>query len=179
MTADQGLIAGAQAGKGLSVHSSFELGPSYEVLTGRSVAELGVRAHSEANPAGWLAWHLTRSHDSNMSEIAGREQVWVRSGSHEIFDRNADPTNTGFGHNQLQVDAFLPRGIAPILSYHDEVVEMVLEYLAEAPDADLGRLAPSPTLHTIATVQRRLVAVLNEGFQHLGQIRICQWATRP
>jgi hypothetical protein len=30
-----------------------------------------------ANTIGWLAWHLTRSHDRNVSELRGAPQLWV------------------------------------------------------------------------------------------------------
>ncbi len=71
-----------------------------------------------------------------------------------------------------EVDRFDPVSVDALLSYHDAVIEMALDYLSRAPESDLGRVAPSPTLHTTASVQRRLVGVLNEGFQHLGQIRM-------
>jgi DinB superfamily len=33
-----------------------------------------------ANPIGWLAWHLTRSHDRNVSELSGHAQLWIAGG---------------------------------------------------------------------------------------------------
>ena len=46
---------------------------------------------------------------------------------------------------------------------------MVLGYLRGAPD-DLTRAATSPTLGDTRTVQARLVGVLAEGMQHVGQM---------
>ena len=67
----------------------------HEVLAGRSTAVLGERAHPGGNPVGRLAWHLTRSHDRNFSEISGVGQVWIHSKWQETFGRSSDPTDTG------------------------------------------------------------------------------------
>jgi hypothetical protein len=29
---------------------------------------------------GWLLWHVTLSHDGNVSELQGRQQVWLAAG---------------------------------------------------------------------------------------------------
>jgi hypothetical protein len=144
----------------------------HDALGGRSTAELANRANARANPVGWLTWHLTRSHDRNISEIAGECQVWTQPTWHEMFGRRGDPNDTGYGHTVDEVGRFDPVSVGALLGYHDAVIEVALGYLSRAPESDLGRLAPSPTLHMTASVQRRLVGVLNEGFQHLSQIRM-------
>jgi len=45
------------------------------VLDGLTVDDLNQQPRPDCNSIGWLAWHLTRSQDRNMSEIAGEEQV--------------------------------------------------------------------------------------------------------
>src|SRR5262245_42422749 len=59
-----------------------------------------------SNSIAWLAWHLTRSHDRNISELAGDEQLWITEGWHARFNRAADPTETGFGHSAAEAAAF-------------------------------------------------------------------------
>lgn len=144
----------------------------HDALVGRSRQEMAVRVVPAANPVGWLAWHLTRSHDRNLSEIAGVEQQWTDGGWHARFGMAPDPNDTGFGHTAEQVAAFRHVGGETLLSYHAAVIDAAVAYLDGAPLDDLARIAPSPTLGTAHTVQQRVVGVLNEGFQHLGQIRL-------
>jgi hypothetical protein len=144
----------------------------HDALGGQPAAAMTQRVAPSVNPIGWLAWHLTRSHDRNLSEIADRGQLWIEERWHRRFGLTDDPTNTGFGHTAAQVAAFAPVDGDSILAYHDAVVTIGEIYLATAPDTDLVRVAPSPTLGTAFTVQERLVGVLNEAFQHLGQIRL-------
>ena len=123
-----------------------------------------------ANPVGWMAWHLTRSHDRNMSELLGREQLWIAEGWHTKFGRDPDPADTGFEHTPADVAAFNCPHPSLILDYHDAVVNMILDYLENAPPDDLDREAFSPTLSNTATVQQRITGVLVDALQHLGQI---------
>jgi hypothetical protein len=141
-------------------------------LTGATVADMRAPIAPGVNPPGWLAWHLTRSHDRNFSEIAGRRQLWTNDGWHARFHRPCDPNDTGYLHTQEQVDHFEMVEGDVVLAYHDAVVAMAVLYLERAPVEDLKRVAPSPTLKTSFTVQERLVGVLNEAMQHLGQIRL-------
>jgi hypothetical protein len=144
----------------------------HDCLSGATVADMGAPIAPGVNPPGWLAWHLTRSHDRNFSEIAGRLQLWTNVGWHARFHRPGDPNDTGYLHTQEQVDHFEMVEGDVVLAYHDAVVTMAVLYLDRAPVEDLVRVAPSPTLETSFTVQERLVGVLNEAMQHLGQIRL-------
>ena len=144
----------------------------HDCLSGATVADMRAPIAPGVNPPGWLAWHLTRSHDRNFSEIAGRLQLWTNDGWHARFHRPGDPNDTGYLHTQEQVDHFEMVEGDVVLAYHDAVVTMAVLYLDRAPVEDLVRVAFSPTLETSFTVQERLVGVLNEAMQHLGQIRL-------
>jgi DinB superfamily len=144
----------------------------HDCLTGATVADMGAPIAPGVNPPGWLAWHLTRSHDRNFSEIAGRLQLWTNDGWHARFHRPPDPNDTGYRHTREQVHHFEMVEGDVVLAYHDAVVAMALLYLHRAPADDLARVSLSPTLTTSFTVQERLVGVLNEAMQHLGQIRL-------
>ena len=52
------------------------------VLEGLTVGALNQRPSSDCNSIGWLAWHLTCSHDRNITELAGEEQLWIKGGWH-------------------------------------------------------------------------------------------------
>ena len=46
-------------------------------LDGLSVEQLRSQpAGPDSNPIGWLAFHLSRVHDSNFSNLLGKEQAW-------------------------------------------------------------------------------------------------------
>lgn len=139
------------------------------VLDGLDPRALDLAVQPGANPIGWLLWHLTRSHDRNVSEIRGAEQLWIADGWHTRFERAADPDETGYRHSPEQVAAFRSPGSQVIADYHAAVVAMVDAYLAAAPDQDAHRLSTSPTLGNTLPVQRRLVGVLTEGLEHVGQ----------
>jgi DinB superfamily len=132
-----------------------------------------------ANTIGWLAWHLTRSHDRNVSELRGAPQLWIASRWYERFGRANDPGETGFGHTPAQLGAFRSPLAAELVAYHAAVVEMVLSYLRDAPEDDLTRVVNSPTLGDTRTVQQRLVGVVAEGLQHVGQMAYLRGLLTP
>ena len=141
-------------------------------LDGLDDSCLGIQAPGVANPIGWTVWHLTRGIDRNISEIAGRQQVWLTSGWAERFGRLPDPCDTGFGHSSHEVATFSCPSGADLLAYHAAVAVVVEQYLAGASDTDLERRTTSPTLSNTHTVEERLAALLHDSFSHLGQVSV-------
>ena len=141
-----------------------------EVLEGLTPDELNRQPAPDANTIGWLTWHLTRSHDRNMSEIIGKEQLWIEDKWYARFNRAADPTETGVGHSPEEVAAFRTPDGRTILEYHNAVLERIKGYIINTlSETELDREVYSPTFRNTNTVHRRLLGVLNDGFQHLGQ----------
>lgn len=139
------------------------------VLDGLDPALLDVAVAPGANPIGWLLWHLTRGYDRNVSELRCRTQLWISHGWHARFGRPADPADTGYRHSRADVAAFRSPAPEVIVGYHRAVVEMLDDYLRRAPAADPDRVVRSPTLADSATVHLRLVGVVTDGLQHVGQ----------
>lgn len=140
------------------------------VLDGLTVDELNQQPRPDCNSIGWLAWHLTRSHDRNMSEIVGKEQLWIRDKWYARFNRAPDPAETGVGHSSEDAAAFRSPDGKTILEYHHAVLERIKDYVSNTlSETELKRESKSPTLGTVSTVRRRLVGVISEGFQHVGQ----------
>ncbi|MFG2041278.1 DinB family protein [Dactylosporangium sp. NPDC048998] len=140
-----------------------------DVLDGLDPALVDDVVQPGTNSIGWLLWHLTRSHDRNVSELQNREQLWLSEGWYARFGRAADPDETGYGHSPAQAASFRSPPASVLVGYHQAVVKMIDEYLRRAPDEDLDRLATSPTLGDTTTVHLRLVGVLVEGLEHVGQ----------
>jgi len=139
------------------------------VLDGLEPAALDEAVAPHTNSIGWLLWHLTRSHDRNVSELRGTPQLWLADGWHARFGRAADPRDTGYAHTAAHIAAFRSPTPEIIRGYHQAVVRLVDAYLAEAPAADIARVTISPTLGDTRSVQSRLVGVLVEGLEHVGQ----------
>ena len=140
------------------------------VLDGLTVDELNQKPHPDCNSIGWLCWHLTRSNDRNLSELVKKQQLWIRDEWHTRFNRAPDPTDTGFGHSPEEVAAFKSPDSKTILEYHNAVLELAKQYIDNnLSETDLKRRVKSPTLKNVATVRRRLLGIISEGLQHVGQ----------
>src|SRR5947199_9823178 len=92
----------------------------YESLH-RTVADLIVtELIQEPHPSiGWLAWRFSRVMDSNVSRLAGREQLWIGDGWAVRFGMPPEPADFGRSatHMREQVRAF--RALAELLlAYH-------------------------------------------------------------
>ena len=137
-----------------------------QTLEGVSAEELAFRPHPEANSIAWLGWHLTRWQDAQVSRFAGHAQAWT-SGWAAKFDREPDPDDTGIGHTSRQV-AQLSASAELLLGYHDAVCGRTRDFLATATEAVLAREVEGP--RGPDTIAGRLVGVLSDNFQHVGQM---------
>ena len=140
------------------------------VLDGLDTHELHQQPLLNSNTIAWLIWHLTRSHDRNISELAAQEQIWITEGWHAKFNRPPGPGETGFGHSAEDTAAFRALDGRALLDYHRAVVDRIRHYILHSmTEDDLDRDAYSPTFRDTSTVRRRLVGIVSEGFQHVGQ----------
>jgi uncharacterized damage-inducible protein DinB len=138
-------------------------------LKGLSGEQLAFRPAEHANSVAWLAWHLTRVEDDHVSEIAGRPQAWVADGWHARFGKPADPSDTGFGYGQAQVAAIRPDGPEVLIEYYAAVHKRSLEYLSQLTCQDMDRIIDR-SWDPPVTVGVRLVSVVNDATQHVGQM---------
>jgi hypothetical protein len=102
--------------------------------------------------------------------LAGQEQLWITAGWYAQFNRPPEPAETGFGHNAEDASAFRAPDGRILLAYHQAVVERIRQYILNTlSEGELDRSVYSPTLRNSAAVQLRLVGILSEGLQHVGQ----------
>ena len=140
-------------------------------LDGLTTDDLNRQPHSDCNSIGWLAWHLTRCQDVANADLSGKEQLWLKEKWHAMFNRAADPTDTGYGHSSQDVLAFRAPDSKILLKYHYSVLEKTLHYInVKLTEADLEREFQSPTFPDINTVRNMLVGVVSDNLQHVGQI---------
>lgn len=121
---------------------------------------------------GWLAWHVARVQDKNMSDLAGREQAWLEDGWHARFDMPPEPVDYASGHSQTpaQMDAFAVKDAKLLLEYLDAVSARTQEYLKTLSVADLDKVLNEPQYDPRPTISVRLVSVIVDGLRHVGQV---------
>lgn len=138
-------------------------------VAGANPEGLAYRPEPGANSIAWLAWHLTRTQDDHVSEIAGIDQAWISAGWHDRFGMEADPNNTGYGHGPDEVAA-VRADPELLLAHHEAVAARTAVYLAKVDDAELGRIIDR-SYDPPVTVGVRLVSVISDNLQHAGQAR--------
>lgn len=138
-----------------------------DVVDGLDEDQLTWRPGPDANPIGWLVWHLARVQDDHVAEVAGLEQVWTEQGFEARFGLPFDTGDIGFGQTSRQVGQF--RASAALLaSYLVAVHERTVAFLTTIGPGDLDRVVDDYWDPPV-TLGVRLVSVVNDDAQHLGQ----------
>ncbi len=130
--------------------------------------DLSRRVRPGANPIGWLAWHLLRVQDDHVADVAGTEQVWTAEGWAGRFDLPVDDSATGYGMSDDEVDAVRVPSADLLLGYSRAVHARSAEFLRGLSDDDLDRVVDTRWDPPV-TLGVRLVSVLSDDLQHLGQ----------
>jgi uncharacterized damage-inducible protein DinB len=137
------------------------------VVDGLDDDQLTHRPGPEANSIAWLVWHLARVQDDHVADVAGIDQVWIDQGFADRFDLPFDERDTGYAHSSADVAAV--RADADLLAtYLRAVHEQTAEYLAKLGPDDLDRVVDERWDPPV-TLGVRLVSVVNDDGQHLGQ----------
>jgi hypothetical protein len=152
-----------------------ELGSS--VVDGLTADQLAVRLQDHANSIAWLVWHLTRVQDDHVAEVAGTEQVWTAKGWADRFGLPLDRSDTGYGHSSQQVGSV--RAEAELLAgYLSDVVAATRSYVSGLTDADLDEVVDERWDPPV-TLGVRLVSVIGDDLQHLGQAALIRGLVAP
>jgi len=122
-------------------------------------------------PMGWLAWRFTRVIDNNVSRLTGRDQLWIADGWHARFSMEPLPNDFGRGltHTREQVSAFRANREL-VLGYHDATHERTVAYLDSLRPEDYDRELDEPQYQPLPTIGVRLVSLLDNAMQNMGQI---------
>ncbi|AUG76317.1 Chorismate synthase [Kitasatospora sp. MMS16-BH015] len=140
----------------------------HDVLEGLTAEELAARLDPAANSIAWLVWHLTRVQDDHLADAAGTEQVWTTDGWYERFALPFPARATGYGHRSAEVAAVRPDGPQLLAGYHDAVHERTLAFVQGLTGSSLDRVVDESWTPSV-TLGVRLVSVVSEGLQHVGQ----------
>ena len=123
------------------------------------------RVDPGANTIAWLIWHQARVQDDHLADAAGTDQVWPQW--RDRFDLPFAPDATGYGQNSDDVAAVRASGEL-LDGYHAAVHEATLRYLDRLDAAELERVVDTHWDPPV-TVSVRLVSVIGDCLQHLGQ----------
>jgi len=123
------------------------------------------RPDAGSNPVAWLLWHLSRVQDDHVAGLAGVDQVWPRW--RDRFALPFEPDETGYAQDpadvaQVRVPAELLAG------YHADVHQLTLRYVSSLGPDELERVVDD-SWDPPVTASVRLVSVLGDTLQHLGQ----------
>lgn len=135
------------------------------VLDGLTDEQLQHRPGPDANPIGWLVWHLARVQDDHVADVAGSDQVY--GGFVDRFALPYDEGAIGYGQSSDDVAAFAAS--AELLGdYAAAVHDRTVAYLATLSADDLDRVVDTRWDPPV-TLGARLVSVVNDDTQHVGQ----------
>lgn len=125
------------------------------------------RPGPRANSIAWLLWHLTRVQDDHVSDAAGAPQAWTSHGWRERFGLPFPSTDIGYGHSSDQV-AQVHADAQLLVDYHGDVHRATLAYVDGLTRDELDRIVDRRWDPPV-TVAVRLVSVIGDCLQHLGQ----------
>ena len=136
-----------------------------DVADGLSHDRLTYRPDPEANSIGWLLWHLSRIQDDHVAGAAGVDQVWPMW--RDRFGLPFDDFATGYGQEPADVAAVqVPAEL--LVGYHTDVADLTQRYLDGLTEEELTRVVDRRWDPPV-TVAVRLVSVIGDCLQHLGQ----------
>lgn len=143
-----------------------ELVPS--VVEGLDSEDLSWRPDTDANPIGWLLWHLSRVQDSHLADLNGSQELWSRDGWAQRFQLPYDESDIGFGQDSAAVGQFFVADPTVLVSYHDAVHARTNEIVSQLTSKDHERIIDD-SYDPPVTIGSRLVSVINDTTQHIGQ----------
>ena len=140
----------------------------HAAVSGLTLEQLHRRLDDDANPVGWLLWHLARVQDDHVADVAGLEQVWTSQGFDAAFGSPYPASAVGYGQSSHEVGKLTVPSVETLLAYHDAVHEFTLGYVAGLTDEDFDRVVDTRWDPPV-TLGVRLVSVVNDTLQHVGQ----------
>ena len=145
------------------------IGPTVRrAVEGLSDDALTARLDPEANSIAWLAWHLARGQDLQVSEACGRDQVWTAGRWDERFGLPFGPEDSGNGHSAHDVAAArAPAGL--LLGYVEDVQNESLDVLTGLADVDL-EIVVDRAWDPPVTLGARLLSIAVDSLEHAAQI---------
>ncbi len=133
----------------------------HQVAEGLTDEQALARVDPDANPIGWLLWHLARAEDLQLAQLAGRDEVYPA-----YAQRFTGDEGLGYGMSSEQVGVFRAGSVSALTDYYDAVAAQTREIVPGL--ADLDRVVDD-SYDPPVTVAARLTSVIADVLQHAGQ----------
>ncbi len=143
-----------------------EIVPS--VVEGLDSQQLTWRPDPEANSIGWLLWHLARVEDSHLADLDNADQLWTQDGWVEKFHLPYNESDIGFGQDSDTVGQFFVADPTILITYCEAVHSRTRDIVSALTEKDYERVIDD-SYDPPVTVAARLVSVVNDTTQHIGQ----------
>lgn len=134
------------------------------VLQGLGIDDLRWRPDADANPIGWLTWHLTRQQDAQLAHLAGTDPVW--NDWRDRFDLPYPPDAHGYGMSSQEVGRFTVDDPQLLVDYQSATRGAADQVVRGLTAQDFDRLLDDPYQVTVAV---RVYSILEDAAKHLGQ----------
>jgi DinB superfamily len=139
-----------------------------EAVEGLDPGQLTWRPGPDANSIGWLAWHIGRVQDAQISAITGEAQMWVGGTWARQMGLDPDPRDVGYGHTSVQVASVKPESPGVLVEYLDAVQSATVAFLGTLAAEELDRIVDRRRDPPV-TLGVRLVSIADDCLQHVGQ----------
>ena len=109
-----------------------------KALEGMTQEELTRRPTDQANPIGWVVWHMYRVQDIVIHGVMQRAPaVWITNRWYEKYGLPDDPMLTGGRQTSEEVGAFQCPSRQDLIGYASAVQESTMSFLKGTSDAAL------------------------------------------
>ncbi|MFF4958156.1 mycothiol transferase [Streptomyces sp. NPDC001222] len=140
----------------------------HAAVDGLGPDDLNARPTAETNSVAWLIWHLTRVQDDHVADAFGLDEVWLSQDWEKRFGLDLPRSDTGYGHSPAKVAKVRVDSGDLLTGYYDAVYEQTLAALRQLTAKDLERVVDDGWDPPV-TLGVRLVSVLSDALQHVGQ----------
>ena len=137
------------------------------VVQGLSLEELSWRVDPDANPLGWLVWHLSRQQDAQVAHLGKLKSPWTTEWSGRLdlpYPRDAH----GYGMSSKEVGQFKVSDGQLLVGYHEATCELTMRWLDSVSEDDWDRVIDR-NWDPPVTVAMRAISILEDSAKHLGQ----------
>lgn len=136
-----------------------------------SPAEMAWTPNEQCSSIAFLVWHYGRTLDRWVhTRIKGDAQLWENGWAEKLGRKSADPSDTGYGYNVEQLQAFDTPSTGPLLEYVAAVRQDSIDYFESLSEADFDEITlPNPRggMISLGVMCQQLIWEFN---QHGGQI---------
>lgn len=139
-----------------------------KAVDGLTYEELTWRSGVEANPIGFILWHLLRAEDAWVQgTIQQKPQVWVSEKWHQKL--NLPERDGGYGYSAEQVADFPVPELKDLLGYGEAVRAQTVGYLKATTPDKFNEVIQTRAFGELA-IGNIFAHLLCEITQHIGQI---------